>query len=142
MADTSYLDAADDAAEFRIRTGPRPVTLTRVQRINDERKQRWHEGAAREWSALEWAGAMCGEAGEAANVAKKILRIDLGTPGNEAAEHVITDRTALVEKLAGEIGGVVLYCALLASFAGIDFEQAIVETFNEKSVAMGFPERL
>ena len=117
-------------------------TLSDVQRINDERKNRWHDGGAREWSVLEWAGAMCGEAGEAANVAKKLLRIELGLRGNEAAEHVETDRDVLKQKLAGEIGGIVLYCALLASNADIDFERAVIETFNAKSEAMGFPERL
>lgn len=118
------------------------VTLGELQRVNEARKARWHEGGTREWSALEWAGAMCGEAGEAANVAKKILRIDLGLRGNEASEHVITDRDELRKKLEGEIGGVVLYAALLASYMGIDLEGAIVRTFNEKSAEMGFPERL
>lgn len=129
-----------DAPDERLRE--LAPTLRDVQRINDARKKRWHEGGEREWSVLEWAGAMCGEAGEAANVAKKVLRIDLGLRGNEAAEHVITERDALLKKLGGEIGGTVLYAALLASAVGLDFESLIVSTFNDKSVAMGFPERL
>lgn len=118
------------------------VTLRTVQQLNDARKEAWHEGGAREWSLLEWAGAMCGEAGEAANVAKKISRIDLGLRGNEASEHVITERSALCEKLAGEVAGTVLYAALLASAAGIDFSEAVIHEFDGKSEAMGFPQRL
>jgi len=136
------LDDLDDAAEFRIRSRPRAVTLREVQRAHELRKQRWHGDEAREWSALEWAGAMCGEAGEAANVAKKLLRIDLGLRGNEASEHADVERDALRQKLANEIGDVVHYAALLASHIGVDFEAAIVSTFNAKSEALGFPERL
>jgi NTP pyrophosphatase (non-canonical NTP hydrolase) len=118
------------------------LPIRTMQAINLARKERWHDGGSREWSVLEWAGAMCGEAGEAANVAKKLLRIDLGLRGNEVAEHVIVEREALRAKLASEIGGVVLYCALLASHAGIDLESAIITTFNAKSDALGFPEKL
>lgn len=118
------------------------LALNDIQRINRERKERWHQDGTREWSALEWAGAMCGEAGEAANVAKKMLRIDLALPGNAAAEHVITDYGKLLEKLKGEIGGVILYASLLADFGGLTLEECVRDTFNEKSIAMGFPERL
>jgi NTP pyrophosphatase (non-canonical NTP hydrolase) len=140
----SMLPTADDVRGVLrgYRANFESPTLNDVQVINDARRDRWHDGGSREWSVLEWAGAMCGEAGEAANVAKKLLRIELGLRGNEAAEHVATDRDELRAKLAGEIGGVVLYCALLASAEGIDFERAVVETFNAKSEAMGFPERL
>lgn len=143
------LQELDDAAEFRIRTTHRtahlthePLTLSRLQSTNRARKERWHDGGTREWSVLEWAGAMCGEAGEAANVAKKLLRIELGLGGNVASEYVYTDREALLKKLAGEIGDVVLYATLLADVAGIDFEKAVRDSFNEKSIALGFPERL
>ncbi len=118
------------------------ITLRHLQVTNDARRDRWHVEAARSWSTLEWAGAMCGEAGEAANVAKKLLRIDLGTRGNEAAEHVITGRDALRVKLADEIGGTILYAALLASAEGIDLESAVARCFTSKSTAMGFPEIL
>lgn len=118
------------------------LTVRALQAAGAARSGRWHDGQGRPWSLLEWAGAMCGEAGEAANVAKKILRIDLGVGGNEAAEHVITDRAELVRKLAGEISGTILYAERLATEAGIDLEQALIETFNEKSIALGFPDRL
>jgi NTP pyrophosphatase (non-canonical NTP hydrolase) len=110
--------------------------------MHNLRRNRWHVSAARDWSTLEWAGALCGEAGEAANVAKKLLRIDLGLRGNEASEHAETERAALRDKLANEIGDVIHYAALLASAEGIDLTECVRRTFNDKSDAMGFPERL
>lgn len=136
------MSAPNSAALEYPRYAPGRLTLRRLQEVNAARMRRWHEGGTREWSVLEWAGAMCGEAGEAANVAKKLLRIELGLRGNEAAEHVVTEQDELRAKLAGEIGGLVLYAALLASSADLDFEQAIVTAFDDKSAAMGFPERL
>jgi NTP pyrophosphatase (non-canonical NTP hydrolase) len=118
------------------------VTLSRLQAMSNLRKNRWHEGDSRPWSTLEWAGAMCGEAGEAANVAKKLLRIDLGLRGNEASERVVTDRAALVGRLANEIADTIIYASLLAAAEGIDLEQAIRDKFNAKSDEMGFPEHL
>src|SRR5882724_4498362 len=44
------------------------LTFGEVIRANLSRVERWHSLAS--WSPLEWAGAMCGEAGEAANFAK------------------------------------------------------------------------
>jgi hypothetical protein len=59
--------------------------LTHVQEMSVSRANRWHGGDFRQWSGLEWAGAMCGEAGEAANVAKKLRRVELEIDGNAAS---------------------------------------------------------
>lgn len=69
------------------------LTIKRVQTISTLRSRRWHKDGENEWSVLEWTGSMCGEAGEAAgaylalamcnqagesaNTAKKIRRHDL-----------------------------------------------------------------
>lgn len=106
-----------------------------------ERANRWHGGDFRGWSGLEWAGAMCGEAGEAANVAKKLRRVETDVAGNVWGDRPLVT-SELVDKLAGECADVFLYLCLLASRYGIDLSLAVQDKFNTKSVEMGFPERL
>lgn len=113
-----------------------------VQLLNRVRADRWHGGDMCGWSGLEWAGALCGEAGEAANVAKKLRRIETGAEGNEYSERPGKDRAALITALAGECADTFLYLCLLASRYDIDLEYAVCSKFNSKSVEMGFPERL
>jgi NTP pyrophosphatase (non-canonical NTP hydrolase) len=80
---------------------------------------------------------MCGEAGEAANVVKKLRRNECGLRGN-----VDADPTELVEQLASEIADVILYADLLATKYGIDVPSAIISKFNEISEREGLPQRL
>lgn len=101
------------------------------------RRHRWHQNDTRPWSTAEWTNAMCGEAGEAANIAKKLLRCELGAPGNRGATE-----DEMREKLARELADVVHYAIIAAERAGVDLEQAMIDTFNEKSEELGFPERL
>lgn len=114
--------------------------IQEVQRLSVQRANRWHGGDFRQWSGLEWAGAMCGEAGEAANVAKKLRRVELAIDGNAASERPLVPEE-LREKLANECADVFLYLVLLAARYDIDLTSAIVRTFNAKSIEMGFPER-
>lgn len=115
--------------------------LTYVQDKSVSRANRWHGGDFKQWSGLEWAGAMCGEAGEAANVAKKLRRVELAIDGNAASERPLVP-AELVEKLGNECADVLLYLTLLASRYDINLRVAVVRVFNQKSVEMGFPERL
>ena len=80
---------------------------------------------------------MCGEAGEAANVVKKLRRHETGTGAANALSV-----TQLRAMLADEIADTVLYASLLASYYGIDLADAIVSKFNRVSEREGFPERL
>ena len=54
------------------------LTIRELQKISEKRTKRWHPGGLEEWSPLEWAGAMAGEAGEACNAAKKLKRLETG----------------------------------------------------------------
>jgi NTP pyrophosphatase (non-canonical NTP hydrolase) len=108
-----------------------------LRAVNSDRARYWHSKGSREWSTLEWAGAMCGEAGEAANVAKKLLRVDLGIHSNNNDE-----REVLRAKLKKELADVLIYCDLVASHEGIDLAQAVIEVFNQVSIREGFPQRL
>jgi NTP pyrophosphatase (non-canonical NTP hydrolase) len=92
------------------------------------------------WSVLEWAGAAAGEAGEAANVAKKMSRFDYGFSVAKARAGMTRDE--LKKKLAQEMADTFHYHLLLAASEGIDFEQAIRDTFNNKSVETGWPGRI
>lgn len=121
--------------------GTAPVTLRELQRINAARAVRWI-GGTRPWSLLEIAGEMCGEAGEAANAAKKVLRVDNGVPGNAISEQGGTERAGLVAKVGRELADVIIVAARLATACGVDMESVVADVFNAKSEAMGFPERI
>ncbi len=69
------------------------------------------------WNVLEWAGAMCGEAGEFANVAKKLVRDD---------EHDID----LLLELGREAADVVIYLDLALAKVGFDLEDLVAEKFD------------
>lgn len=115
------------------------ITFTALHAAHLVRRHRWHMTETRPWSIAEWTNALCGEAGEAANIAKKLLRFDLGIAGNVAVEQ---DRKVLLDKLARELADVVHYAIIAAERAEVDLEQALRDTFNEKSEQLGFPERI
>lgn len=117
------------------------VSIELIQEINVARANRWHGGNFRQWSGLEWAGALCGEAGEAANIAKKLRRIELELEGNQYSDHLI-EKTGLVPMLAHECADTFLYLVLLAARYDINLAEAVRERFNSKSTEMGFPERI
>lgn len=83
-----------------------------------------HAENGKDWSIAEWTNAMCGEAGEAANVAKKILRGDdlsFGKAGPALAK----------EALAKELADTVIYADLCALRLGIDLGEVVRKKFNE-----------
>lgn len=112
--------------------------LERLQLISAERSAVWMKGQT--WTGLEIAGAMCGEAGEAANVAKKLRRLEMGVSNNVSAPPL--DKNQLVEKLRLECGDVIGYMCMLAYKYGFDLEQAATDSFNQKSIEMGFEHRI
>jgi NTP pyrophosphatase (non-canonical NTP hydrolase) len=115
------------------------LTFARLSEVNRSRRDRWHVDPDQLWSGLEWAGAMCGEAGEAANVTKKLRRLETGVV---LGVYDTLSPDQLVEKLAKELADTIIYADLVAAHYGIDLPAAIVAKFNEKSVEQGFPERL
>lgn len=117
------------------------VSLFKFQTTNIDRAVRWH-GTLENWSGLEWAGAMCGEAGEAANVAKKLRRLELGLEGNQYSEHQLEERNALVAQLGVECADTLAYLVLLCARYGVNIEKHAIAKFNKVSEQMGFPERL
>lgn len=86
------------------------------------------------WSPLEWAGAMCGEAGEAANYAKKLLRIRDGLTGNKETDMSQDD---LRRKVMNECADTIIYADLLIQSIGGITAEVVAEVFNAKSDQIG-----
>lgn len=134
-----------------------PNTIRHIQALSKSRAARWHEGEDQPWSLLEWAGAMCGEAGESANFAKKLKRVEtriknidkriqiptaLDTGGWNRQTTLISMAAEYKLQATKEAVDAVLYAMCLANAAGLDMEDILVDVFNEKSEEYGFPERL
>lgn len=83
-----------------------------------------------------WGMAMMGEGGELCNLLAKMERVKAGAVdgGNSLKVEEIT-----TEKLAEEIGGIVIYLSILCKRLGISLQDAMVNTFNEKSIKIGYP---
>jgi NTP pyrophosphatase (non-canonical NTP hydrolase) len=110
-----------------------------LRSVNFSRAGRWHPGFPQDdlWSGADWSNAMCGEAGEAANVVKKLRRYETGTEGKNDPP-----RDQLVAMLADECADTVIYLDLLAAKYGIDLGAAVIHKFNLVSNREGFPEHL
>ena len=122
-------------------TFKKPLTINELFIVDLERARRWHD--EEDWSALEWAGAMCGEAGEAANAAKKLKRVHAEIKNINEGDRSLTTVEAASRKVAAEAADTIIYALLLMARVGVtDPENVIREVFNKKSEEYGFPERL
>lgn len=108
-----------------------------LRNVNVTRCARWHPPGSVPWTAADWSNAMCGEAGELANVVKKIRRHETG-----AINEGDPSPDALRAMAAAELADVVIYADLLAAYLGVDLGAAVVAKFNKVSQKYGFPERL
>lgn len=113
------------------------LTFEEFSSKNRERMRQWHEGDTLPWTGADWSNAMCGEAGETANVVKKLRRIETNIAGSQDPE-----RDVLISQLADELHDVVAYADLLADHYGIDFAAAQVDKFNRVSRREGFSQLL
>ena len=82
-----------------------------------------------------WTTALAGEVGELCNMIKKMERVQRG--GIDGGSSY-TAKDINKQMLKEEIGGIAIYLDLLASLLDIDLQEAIVDTFNEKSEKYGF----
>lgn len=115
------------------------MNISDFQKVNAKRAIRWHNSGETKWNLLEWAGAMCGEAGEAANYAKKIRRIDQSLPNREAGLS-ISNLESLKHKLAQEVADSIIYGLIILSELEVDASDILADTFDTKSEEYGFPE--
>jgi NTP pyrophosphatase (non-canonical NTP hydrolase) len=86
------------------------------------------------WSGSDWMVAFFGEAGEAANVLKKLNRVRDGVSGNKETP------AQLKEKFASELADAYVYLDLLCQAHGIDLEAAVNKVFDAKSKEIGYVE--
>lgn len=84
-----------------------------------------------------WTTALAGEVGELCNMIKKMQRVERGGVDGGSSYNA---RDITREMLKEEIGGIAIYLDLLASLLDISLEEAIIDTFNSKSVKYGFRE--
>lgn len=98
-------------------------------------------GDVDQWSLLERCGEMTGEAGEAANVAKKLKR-GWKMKNGERTPFSQSDIDSMMEDLADELADVIITADLVAGQAGIDLGARVVKKFNEKSDKWNAPHRL
>lgn len=116
------------------------LDIVEFQRINEIRAKRWHNDGATEWTLLEWAGAMCGESGEAANFAKKIRRLEQKLPNKEKGLDK-SNENELRMKCAIEVADSIIYGLILLSKLDTNAAVVLAHVFDEKSIEYGFPER-
>ena len=119
-------------------TSFQPLSLELLREVNETRRDEWRarDGSAA-WTGADWSNEMCGEAGEAANVVKKLRRVETVGPG--AGDP---DEATLRSNLADELADTVTYADLLAAKYGIDLGEVVRAKFNKVSSRQGFPERL
>lgn len=118
------------------------LTLQELIAKSTARANRWHHGDLNEWSALEWAGAMAGEAGEACNAAKKLKRLEDGIASINLEGRNLANVNHAKQTVGREVADTILYAVLVAVRCEVDLEQVLIEVFNKKSEEYGFPERL
>lgn len=58
--------------------GPCGLTFDTLREVNVTRCKKWHPPGSIPWTSADWSNALCGEAGELANVVKKIRRQETG----------------------------------------------------------------
>lgn len=119
------------------------LDLATLAETNAARCRRWHPDGSEPWTLADWSNAMCGEAGEAANVIKKLRRLETGTAQPTSPD----DRRVLAKQAGLEIADTVIYADLLAQeltrrYGGYDLSNLIVTKFNAVSHREGFPEQL
>jgi NTP pyrophosphatase (non-canonical NTP hydrolase) len=121
------------------------ITINELFEVNLSRALRWHPEGIESWSALEWAGAMAGEAGEAANAAKKLKRLEgtIVSLNSIDEDRHYTDIQQAKDAVAREVADTIIYGFLVLARVGVDNpEKLIQDVFNWKSVEYGFPEML
>lgn len=112
------------------------MTLKEVEDAACARLPYFHGDAGiKDWSTMEWAGAMAGEAGEACNVTKKIRRVD---SNHQRRKHTHT-REELVEMLGEELADTLCYLVITAKREGIDLNAAFIKKYNQVSQENDIP---
>lgn len=111
---------------------PIAATFAEFQRVNRKRCEDDERGFGHSvawdsdvWPFQNWALAICGEAGELANLTKKCLRGDFTIPEKR-------------EDLLRELADIITYCDLAISSLGEDTGATVWRKFDEVSARIGY----
>lgn len=118
------------------------LTLKQLSEVNLKRAQRWHSGSLDTWSIQDWLLALCGEVGEAANIGKKLRRLESKYESKNDAGRQIDSYQQAIDELGNELADSLAYLDLCATRCGINLEQVFIKKFNEISNKYGFEEKL
>jgi hypothetical protein len=135
-----FNEIVNRAVDGRVEAYPEQI-FARFAATSEARDKRWAATGARPYSVLERAAEMGGEAGEVLNVAKKLLRYELGMVGNYKPGD--TTDVELIAQLEYEMGDVLVTLFNLQNkVPGVSLLRGFRRAFNEKSEQLGFPERV
>ena len=112
----------------------RDITLREFLAANIARNENNQSGGTEKtWNLVDWTNELCGEAGELANIAKKVRRARPARNGKKADPTLAEAK----EAIASEIADVVICACLVAGHIGVDLQEACRLKFNEVSDRMG-----
>lgn len=118
------------ARRFKMTIGFKEFSI--INRKRSESKRGFNH-KLKSWSLSDWFVATMGELGEASNIVKKLNRYRDNINGNKETED------KLKQRLKAEIADTFIYLDLLCQREGIVLIDAIVETFDNKSIEIGYP---
>lgn len=94
-------------------------------------------------AVLYQSNALVGEAGEFANIVKKIIRDDMLTQEEKDHNDKVAKELGFMSMkhrrasmAAKELGDIIMYCGLAAEALRIDLDEAVIDKFNEVSRKM------
>lgn len=108
------------------------LDMREMARIILTRTKLWNSGDP--WTTADYSNALAGEVGEICNKVKKLRRIQLGSHLRRQS----ADPQAIIDDIAGELGGLFVYYVMLAYHLGIDPIDAVRNEFNKVSREEGF----
>ena len=108
------------------------LSLDELRQTNQARREEWRaRDGSSPWCGADWSNEMCGEAGEAANIVKKLRRLETGYKGQGLTEQ------ELLTRLGEELADVIICVDLLAMYYGIKLGLNVKLKFNETSDKQG-----
>ena len=93
-----------------------------LRQVNAERSKKVFGKYPDEMSLSFWSNAVCGEAGEMANIIKKVERGDYSE-----------DDLSVIKQIADEMADVIIYLDLLADRIGVNLSDSVIKKFNHVS---------
>lgn len=113
------------------------LTFDALRKVNTKRceSSQGFNHRIEDWTPNDWMVATTGELGEAANILKKLKRVEDDLPGNTVEETY----EVLEQRLADELADTVIYLDLLAARCNINLGEAIISKFNRTSNKINSP---